>query len=145
MDVQFIKTDAGELAVLPRADYEALRAALDVAREVVEDAEDLAHSERVMVEVRAGRTETLTDAEVGELLDALSPLAFWRKRRGLTQAALAAKVGVSQAHIATIEGGTRGAGLPVMLRLAEALGVKVESLATRGPSSHRRSGFSARN
>jgi transcriptional regulator with XRE-family HTH domain len=39
----------------------------------------------------------LTSAEADELLAAKTPLPFWRKKRDLTQAALADAAGISQA------------------------------------------------
>ncbi len=55
---------------------------------------------------------TLTSAETDAYLAAATPLPFWRKRAGKTQAALAAEVGISQAFLAQIEGGVREVVLP---------------------------------
>jgi transcriptional regulator with XRE-family HTH domain len=51
-----------------------------------------------------------------------------RQRRGLTQAALANKVGVSSIHITMIELGTRRPTLGTLERIAKALRVKMVDL-----------------
>lgn len=82
-----------------------------------------------MREVATSTTETLSDEEVGAYLAAPSPLAFWRKRRGLTQAALAEATSLTQPHVAMAERGKRGLSIGVYARLAKALRVRIEDLA----------------
>ena len=97
------KTPAGEdIVILPAAEFERL---VDLA----EDARDVRDAEKALAEIEAGTAELLSRADVQAYLDSPSPLAFWRKRRGLTQAALAEAVGVSQAYMAQIESGKRTA------------------------------------
>jgi transcriptional regulator with XRE-family HTH domain len=56
-------------------------------------------------------------------------LKDFRERRGLSQQALAERVGVSDAYIAMLETGTRrNPSLPLLQRLAKALGVPVTAL-----------------
>lgn len=115
MGIQTITTPAGEeLVVLSRADYEDLVDGRDHAR--------------ALAEVAGGRMETLTDAEMDEYLAASTPLAFWRKRRGLTQAALASMVGISQPFLAQIERASRTGDVALYARLARELGVRMEDL-----------------
>ena len=57
-----------------------------------------------------------------------SRLKEWRERVGLTQAALAAAAGVQRQTIGSIEAGRHGPGVEVGLRLAAALGCRVEDL-----------------
>jgi DNA-binding XRE family transcriptional regulator len=115
MAVQFIATPGGEkMAVLPAEEYQDLIDARD--------------AEAAMREVRAGRMETFTEAEVDAYLASPSPLAFWRKRRGLTQAALAEAVGKSQAYLAQIEAGRRTGTVDVYARLASVLKLRIEDL-----------------
>lgn len=61
-------------------------------------------------------------------LAARTPLVFWRQRAGLTQKALADKVGVSQAYLAQLEASEREGGVKVWAQLAEALGVRIDDL-----------------
>lgn len=52
-----------------------------------------------------------------------------REERGLTQAALAKKAGVTEAYVSMIEGGIRkNPSLPTLKKLANALGVPVGEL-----------------
>ncbi len=51
-----------------------------------------------------------------------------RNKRGLTQEALARKVGVHRVYIAKLEARTRTPSLGMLERLAKALGVKVTEL-----------------
>ena len=116
MSVKFIVTPGGEkLAILPAQDYEDMRDAL--------------LHQNAMADYRAGRSEALTSDEVRKLLEAQTPLAFWRAKRGLTQAALARAAGTTQPHIADLEAGKHGGSLEVMARIAKALDVKIDDLA----------------
>ena len=103
-----------ETVTLTRAAYEALVDARDAALD--------------LRDVARGAMETLTEAELDDFLAAPTPLAFWRRHRGLTQAALAAAVGVSQPYLAQIEGGQRTGDVRLHARLARALRLRMEDL-----------------
>ena len=119
MNAKFIVTPGGEkLAILPADEYETMRDAL-------------VH-QSAMSDYRAGRTEALTLDEVQGLLAAPTPLAFWRAKRGLTQAALAKTAGTTQPHVADLESGKHGGSLEIMARIAKALKVKVDDLVIEG-------------
>lgn len=111
-----------EIVMLPTAEYERLLAA-------AEDTRDVAIVDDTLEGFRAGEGEVLTEADMRALLDASSPLAFWRKRRNLTQTELAEKVDVSQAYLAQIEGGKRTGDVALYRRLAQALGVGMEDVS----------------
>jgi hypothetical protein len=64
-----------DIVILSRKEYDRLLAAAD------EDVIDAAIAKKAI----ARNEETLSEAEVDELLAARTPLAFWRKKRGLTQ------------------------------------------------------------
>jgi len=115
MSVAYVVTPGGEeLAVLPRAELEALRNAVDHAQG--------------LAGYREGTIPGLSPDEARALVLAKSPLAFWRKYRSLTQASLAGTVGVTQNYLSEIENGKRGGDVTLWLRLAKALGVPVETL-----------------
>jgi DNA-binding XRE family transcriptional regulator len=115
MTAKFITTPGGEeLAILPASEYEDLRDALDHAK--------------AMADYRAGREEALTLEEVDTLFAAPTPLAFWRAKRGVTQAALAKEAGTTQPHVADLEAGKHSGSLELMARIAKALGVKIDDL-----------------
>lgn len=116
MTVQFIKTPSGdELAVLPRADYEDL---------VDRDAAKSAHAALV-----SGQEELLSADEMRALLDALSPLAFWRTKRGIAASDLARLCGIGSEEFQGLEDGSRLAPISVYQRAAEALGITLDDLA----------------
>jgi DNA-binding XRE family transcriptional regulator len=121
MDVQFIKTEKGEeLVVLTRADYEAL---LDAA----EDADDLAAAYQGL---KSMQNEDSIPMDVSKAIrSGVHPVAAWRQHRGLTQAALADRVQISQAAIARIEGSTPGSGsMATLTGLSQALNAPLWSL-----------------
>ncbi len=99
---------------LTRAEYEELVDARDHAQ--------------AMREVATGAMETLSDGELDAYLVAQSPLAFWRRRRGLTQAVLAASAGITQPYLAQIEGGSRGGDVALFAKFARELRVRIEDL-----------------
>ena len=122
MNPTTVVTPGGEeMVLLSRAEFEKINAAL-------EKAVDAAAHAKTFVALAAGKQETLTAAEVKEALAAATPLAFWRRKRGLTQKALAEAVGISQSYAADIEAGRR-TGDPVHFkRFARALKVRMEDL-----------------
>ena len=115
---QKIVTASGEtLIVLTLADYESLCVARDATR-----------SQARGEAVRLGTMPTLTVAQTKALLDAPSPLSFWRKTRGLTQQGLAGRAGLSQSHVAGLEAGDRKGDAALVKRLAAILDLPMEAL-----------------
>lgn len=134
------RTPSGEeIVILPAEDYARLL-------ELAEDARDLAIAEAALENLRSGKAELLTETEVREYLAAPTPLSFWRKRRGLTQAALAKEVAISQAYLAQIERGKRTGDIQLYRRLAGALRLEIEDVAppAEEPPLKRGAGRSAR-
>lgn len=116
--VQFILAPSGEkLAVLSEQDYESLV-----------DARDAAEVRATALAMARGERETLSSEEVDAFLDAPTPLAFWRAKRGMTQTALAKLAGISQSYVAGLESGSRKGDPALFLRLARALDVPMEVL-----------------
>jgi len=76
----------------------------------------------------AAGAPVLTEAGLDAFLAAPSPLAFWRKRAGMTQTALARKAGITQAFLARIEAGSRDGTVAVLKRISAALRVRIEEL-----------------
>jgi transcriptional regulator with XRE-family HTH domain len=85
-----------------------------------------------MRDIASGAVETLTGAEVDDYLAAATPLAFWRRHRGLTQAALAARVGIAQSSLAQAESGRQGLKVGTYAKLAKVLGTRIENLLADG-------------
>jgi DNA-binding XRE family transcriptional regulator len=119
LTAKFVVTPGGEkLAILPAEEYEDMRDALI--------------HQRTMADYRAGGVGALTLTETRDLLTAPTPLAFWRVKRGFTQAALAQAARTTQPHIADLESGKHGGSLEIMTRIAKALNISVDSLAPAG-------------
>jgi DNA-binding XRE family transcriptional regulator len=103
MKTQFITTPNGEeLAILSRADYEALVAA---AADAEEDAADTAIYDACKAAM-ANEPHAVLPAEVSALLLRGERLATAiRKWRGLTQQEVSAKLGMAQGTLSDIENG----------------------------------------
>ncbi len=122
MTVRFEKTASGEIAILPRDEYEAL-----IAR--VQEAEEDEGTARVAERVMAEGGPSIPKEIVDRLADGENPLRVFREWRALTQVDLAARSKLSQGYISDIESGRR-TGTPAVLRqIADALQVPLDLLA----------------
>ena len=119
-----------DIVILSRKEYDRLLAAAD------EDAVDAAIAKKAI----ARNEETLSEAEVNELLAARTPLAFWRKKRGLTQTELAKAAGIAQGFLSEIESGLKTGDVTVLQRIAIALEISLLELVPDPPSSRRTPG-----
>jgi ribosome-binding protein aMBF1 (putative translation factor) len=125
MNVRFQKTPKGEVAILPRKDYEALVAK---AAEADEDAGMERLVARARKDVAAGAPLLPKDI-ADRLADGESPVRVLREWRDMTQMHLSFKTHISQSHISDIESGRR-TGTPATLRaIATALKVPLDLLA----------------
>lgn len=123
MSVQIIAKDGEpEWAVLPYAEYEQLRDAAEMLADI--QAYDAAKAR-----LAAGE-ETVPAAVTFALLDGEQPIVVWRKHRGLTQQQLAEAAGISKAYLSQLETGKRTGTLEVLGRLASALQVELDDLAS---------------
>lgn len=119
MSIHYFTTPGGEeMAILPRAELEALRDTTARAADVAD--------------YRAGRAPGFTGEEALAYAEAASPLAFFRKRAGLTQRDLAARVDVAQNYLSDIENGKREGPVTLWLKLAAVFGVPVDMLVGDG-------------
>lgn len=126
MTVRFEKTSAGEFAVLPRAEYEAL-----VARAAEAD-EDVGTARLV----DAGRSAIsagellLPKPVVDRLVAGENPVRVLREWRGYTQVYLADfKLNIGQSHLSDIETGRRTGTAATLRQIANALEVPLDLLA----------------
>ncbi len=99
-----------------------------LTRREYEDLVDARDHAVAMRAVATGVMETLDDAEMDAFLAGPTPLAFWRARRGLTQAALAERLGITQPYLAQLEAGKRVGNIRLYARMAKALGLRIEDL-----------------
>jgi DNA-binding XRE family transcriptional regulator len=120
--VQRITSPNGEeMVLLSVAEYERLT-------EAAEDLRDSLIAERSRGKIESGEEELITHAEMKELLTAKTPLAFWRKKRGMTQDALAQETGVAQGFLSEIEAGQKPGTAATLKKIADALRIKVDDL-----------------
>jgi len=115
-----------DTVTLTRAEYEAI---LDR----VEDAEDAAAvaEHRALVAAHGEEAiyaDSLPMPLVSRMLQGEHPLRVWREHRGLTGKQLAAASGVPQGYISEIESRKKPGSLNAMVKLAQALALKIDDL-----------------
>ena len=115
--------------VLTAADYEALKAEAETARESAEDAADRATGERVLARLEAGLDERIPADMAKRLIAGESPVRVWREYRGLSQQALADATGVSRGFISVVETGKSDLALGKAAAIADVLGIELDDLA----------------
>jgi len=99
-----------------------------IGREEYDTLRDGAVANTRVRDLAEGREELLASEDVEALLKAPTPLAFWRKKRHLTQTALANDVGVSQNFLSDVERGKAIGDIVLYAKLARRLGVSIEDL-----------------
>ncbi len=124
MSVQFKKTDKGEVAILPRAEYDRLVARAAEADEDVGTARLVAHARK---EAAAGAP--LVPLEVAErIADGENPIKVIREWRDVTQLYLSHKTNIGQGYISDIENGRRKGTATALSAIAKALDVPLDML-----------------
>jgi DNA-binding transcriptional regulator YiaG len=123
--VRFIRSAEGEeLAVLPRADYEALIAGLDD-----EDEDDIALYDQRKAELLSGK-ESFLPPEVSILIlkgdSRLKAIRRWRK---IKQNDLARQCGIGQGYLSDLESRRRAGSPETIAALATSLDVPLDWLA----------------
>lgn len=99
----FTAPDGTKMVVMTAADFERLR-------DLAEDAEDVIAATLQLERIRQGEGTVPGEVVAFMINDEMSPIAAWRKYRGLSQADLALRVGCSQVWLSKIEtGASRGA------------------------------------
>ena len=120
--LQTITTEgAGELVVIPRAEYEAMVAEL-------EDAQDVGAARDFEARDARGDVEFLPWDMAKRLRRGENPVALWREHRGLSQKALAAQAQMTGAQLSEIENGKKTGSVATLQKLARALGVTIDEL-----------------
>lgn len=124
MNVRFQKTPRGEIAILPRKEYEALVAK---AAEADEDTGTARLVARARKEVAAGAPLLPKDV-VDRLANGEHPVRVLRQWRSVTQMDLSVKTNISQSHISDIESGRRTGTPATLRRIADVLKVPLDLL-----------------
>ena len=126
MKVKFKKTSDGEVAIVPRAEYERLRT---LAAEAEEDFATARLVARAKKEIADG-APVLPKTVVDRLGHGENPVRVLRQLRDWTQNELATAVGITQNYLSDLETGKRKGPLALHRKFADALGVPFELLST---------------
>ena len=125
MNVRFKMTNKGEVAILPRKEYEALVAK---AQEAAEDVGTARLVARARKEIAAGMPlipkEVVDRITAGE--NALRVLREWR---GKTQLYISQKLNIGQGYISDLENGRRKGTTATMKKIAHVLNIPLDLVA----------------
>ncbi len=124
MNVRFQKTARGEVAILPREEYEAL---LVKATEADEDAGTARLVARARGEIAAGAPLLPKDV-VDRLAKGENPVRLLRQWRDMTQLYLSFKTNLSQGYISDVETGRRKGTAAALRLIADVLKVPLDLL-----------------
>ena len=124
MNVRFKKTDKGEIAILPRKEYEALAAKAAEADEDIGSARLVARARK---EIAAG-TPLIPKVFVDRIANGESPLRVLREWRDMTQLELSFKTDIGQGYISDLEVGRRKGTTAVLKKIAAAMNVPLDLL-----------------
>lgn len=125
-NVQFIHTPGGgDLAVLPRVEYDRLVA---LAADAQEDAAASRLVRNSMRALKEGREVVLPKAVADRLANGDNAVRVIREWRNMTQGELAVAVGISQNYLSEIETGRRKGPAELRKKFARALGVPIDLL-----------------
>ena len=124
MTVQFKKTERGEVAILPRKEYEALAAK---AAEADEDAGTARLVARARKEIADGGAVIPLEV-VNRIADGENPIRVIREWKDITQLYLAHKTNIGQGYISDLENGRRKGTVAALKEIARVLDVPLDLL-----------------
>ena len=125
MNVRFKKTDKGEVAILPRKEYEALAAKAAEADEDIGTARLVARARK---EIAAG-APLIPKAVVDRIAKGENAIRVFREWRDVTQLYLSFKTDIGQGYLSDLETGRRKGTAAALKKIAEALDVPLDLLA----------------
>jgi ribosome-binding protein aMBF1 (putative translation factor) len=122
---RFMTPEGTEMVVLPAKDFDRLAA-------LAADGDDVAEARATLARIGAGEG-TMPGEVLGAILDdGLHPIAAWRRYRGLSQAELARRTGLSQVWLSRIESGGGTGSAATRRKVAVALEAPVWALDDEG-------------
>jgi hypothetical protein len=124
MNVRFKKTDKGEVAILPRKDYEALVAKAAEADEDIGTARLVARARK---EIAAG-TPLVPKSVVDRIAKGENALRVLREWRGETQLHISFKTNIGQGYLSDLESGRRKGTTSALKKIADVLNVPLDLL-----------------
>ena len=122
MTVRFKMTNRGEVAILPRKDYEALAAK---AQEADEDIGTVRLVARARKEIVAG-APLIPKEIVDRIIAGENALRVLREWRGKTQVDISYKTNIGQGYISDLESGRRKGTTAALKKIADALKVSLD-------------------
>jgi Helix-turn-helix len=122
MNVRFKMTNKGEVAILPRKEYEALAAK---AREANEDFGTARLVARARKDIAAGMPLIPKDV-VDRIANGENPLRVLREWRGKTQLYVSHKTNIGQGYVSDMESGRRRGTATALKKIADVLKVPLE-------------------
>lgn len=132
MTIAQFSIDNVAYAIVPLAEYEALRRLADD----FEDAVDRADARRLYAErldaERRGEDLSLPRDQWARIRAGESPVRVIREHRRLTQAQLGEAAGLDQSLISIVEGGHRDGKVSTLKAIAKALGAPLDVIAGAG-------------
>lgn len=124
MNVRFRKTDKGEVAILPRKEYEVLAAKAAEADEDIGSARLVARARK---EIAAG-APLIPKKIVDRIANGENPLRVLREWRDMTQLELSSKADIGQGYISDLESGRRKGATAALKRIANTINVPLDLL-----------------
>lgn len=125
MNVRFKKTDKGEVAILPRKDYEVLAAKAAEADEDIGTARLVARARK---EIVTG-AQLIPKKIVDRIANGENALRVLREWRDMTQLYLSFKTHIGQGYISDLENGRRKGTTAALKKIANAMNVPLDILA----------------
>jgi hypothetical protein len=125
MTVRFKKTEKGEVAILPRKEYEMLIAR---AKEADEDEGTARLVARARKEIAAG-APLIPKAVADRIANGENPIRVIREWRDVTQLYLSFKTNIGQGYISDLETGRRKGTTAALKEIARVLKVSIDALA----------------
>ena len=122
MNVRFKKTEKGEIAILPRKEYEALAAKAAEADEDIGSARLVARARK---EIAAG-TPLIPKKIVDRIANGENPLRVLREWRDMTQLELSSKADIGQGYMSDLESGRRKRTTTALKKIATAMNVPLD-------------------
>jgi ribosome-binding protein aMBF1 (putative translation factor) len=122
MNVRFKKTNRGEVAILPRKEYEVLAAK---AREADEDFGTARLVARARKQIAAGMP-LIPKQVVDRIASGENALRTFREWRGKTQLDIAHKTKIGQGYISDLESGRRKGTTAALKKIADVLKVPLD-------------------
>jgi Helix-turn-helix len=126
MIVRFKMTDKGEVAILPRKDYEALAAK---AAEADEDFGTARLVARARTEIAAG-VPLIPKEVVDRIASGENALRVLREWRGRTQLYISHKTNLGQGYISDLESGRRKGTTAAFKKIADVLNVPLDLIVS---------------